>query len=157
MSSLGDNVMSASRFRHIALIALGVAMFGCTGTRPSNLGITAGRLRPCPTSPNCVSSEAGTADAWLTTPLRSAGTADMSRLAGLLRTWPRAMVVTATDSYIHAEFTSRLMRYVDDVEFRYDSAAHAIQVRSASRLGRSDLGVNRKRVDAIREKWESEK
>jgi uncharacterized protein (DUF1499 family) len=79
----------------------------------------------------------------------------MGRLILLLREWPRATVVTATDSYIHAEFTSRLMRFVDDVEFRYDTAARVIQVRSASRIGRSDLGANRKRIDAIREKWES--
>jgi uncharacterized protein (DUF1499 family) len=130
-------------------------MFGCSGARPANLGIAEGRLRPCPTSPNCVSSETGTAEAWRIAPLRAMGAADMNRLAVLLQSWPRAAVVTATDSYIHAEFTSRIMRFVDDVEFRYDAAAQAIQVRSASRLGRKDFGVNRERVEALRTKWET--
>jgi uncharacterized protein (DUF1499 family) len=62
-------------------------------------------------------------------------------------------VVARTESYLHAEFTSLFFRFVDDVEFLVDDAAKVIHVRSASRLGRSDLGVNRKRVERIRARW----
>ena len=61
-----------------------------------------------------------------------------------------ANIVESSDGYLYAEFTSRLMRYVDDVEFLEDSTAGVIHVRSASRLGYSDLGANRKRIENIR-------
>ena len=67
-----------------------------------------------------------------------------------MRSLPRTQIITETDSYLYAEFTSKLMGFVDDVEFSLDPAAKVIQVRSASRLGESDLGVNRDRVQAIR-------
>jgi uncharacterized protein (DUF1499 family) len=65
--------MSASRFRHIALLTIGGVMLGCTGARPANLGVSEGKLRPCPSSPNCVSSEPGTGTDWITVPLRAPG------------------------------------------------------------------------------------
>ena len=129
-------------------------MFGCSGTRPADLGINAGRLRPCPGTPNCVSSEAGTPqDKVVETFPAPGGASDMKRLEALLSAWPRTEVITAKADYLHAESTSRIMRFVDDVEFRYDSAAGVIHVRSASRLGKSDLGVNRKRVMGMRDRW----
>jgi uncharacterized protein (DUF1499 family) len=63
---------------------------------------------------------------------------------------PRAKVVTAEPNYLYVEFTSKLMGYVDDTEFYLDEKAGVIQVRSASRLGRSDFGVNRERIESIR-------
>lgn len=129
-------------------------MAGCTGTRPRDLGVAAGVLRPCPGTPNCVSSEAGTPPAWLVAPLPApAGATDLSRLAELLAAWPRTTVVLQRADYLHVESTSRLLRFVDDVEFRYDTAAKVIQVRSASRLGRKDFGVNRDRIERIRSEW----
>lgn len=129
-------------------------MIGCSGTRPKDLGLQNGRLRPCPSSPNCVSSEAGTAADKLVAPFPAPGGAsEMVRLATVVAGWPRTTVVTTTDDYLHAESTSRIMRFVDDVEFRYDAAAKVIHVRSASRLGESDLGVNRKRVEGLRAAW----
>lgn len=126
-------------------------MSACSGARPRDLALRAGVLRPCPETPNCVSSEANTPPDKQVAPFPApGGRADMARLATLLADWPRTKVVTDTGTYIHAEATSRIMRFVDDVEFRYDSAAGVIQVRSASRLGRSDMGVNRKRVDGLR-------
>ncbi|MEO1134470.1 MAG: DUF1499 domain-containing protein, partial [Cyanobacteria bacterium J06639_1] len=62
-------------------------------------------------------------------------------------------VVERGDRYLYAEFTSKLMGFVDDVEFYADEAASVIHVRSASRLGKSDLGVNRKRIEAIRAQY----
>jgi len=129
-------------------------MFGCSGTRPPDLGLQGGRLRPCPTSPNCVSSEAGTAADKLVAPFPAPrGAADMVRLAAVVGAWPRTTVVTDDGTYLHAESTSRLMRFVDDVEFRFDATKSVIHVRSASRLGESDLGVNRKRVEGLRAQW----
>jgi len=129
-------------------------MIGCSGKRPQDLGVLAGRLRPCPESPNCVSSEAGTVAQKLVAPFPApGGAADLLKLAALVATWPRTAVITNTGTYMHAESTSLLLRFVDDVEFRFDSATNVIHVRSASRLGESDHGVNRKRVEGLRAKW----
>ena len=131
-------------------------MFGCSGTRPGDLGLKEGRLRPCPASPNCVSSEAGTPAEKQVAPLQApGGRSEMARLEAVVASWPRTAIITRSADYLHAESTSRLMRFVDDVEFRFDSTANVIHVRSASRLGESDLGVNRKRVEGIRAKWDA--
>ena len=71
-------------------------------------------------------------------------------LRGVVESLPRTRVVSVTDSYLHAEFRSRIFGFVDDVEFLVDAGAGAVHVRSASRTGYSDLGVNRKRVEEIR-------
>lgn len=129
-------------------------MFGCHGKRPADLGLAGGVLRPCPGSPNCVSSEAGTPADKLVAPFPApAGQADLARLKALVAAWPRTEVITTTPDYLHAESTSLLMRFVDDVEFRFDSVAKVIHVRSASRLGKSDMGVNRNRVEGLRAQW----
>ncbi len=131
-------------------------MLGCSGARPKDLALRAGRLRPCPDTPNCVSSEPGTpADKQVASFPAPGGKADMTRLRTILEAWPRTAVVSDSGTYLHAESTSLILRFVDDVEFRFDSAASVIHVRSASRLGRSDLGVNRKRVEGLRKKWEA--
>lgn len=114
-----------------------------------------GRLRACPPSPNCVSSQADDA-AHRVEPLAFQGdpSAAMDRLRRAIVSLPRAKIVTATPSYIHAEFTSRLFRFVDDVELLLDPERRVVDVRSASRVGYSDLGANRKRVEALREAFE---
>lgn len=113
-----------------------------------------GRLAPCPSSPNCVSSQAGD-EVHRVAPIPFTGTAGaaIDRLAGIVRSLPRASVITATETYLHAEFRSAVFRFVDDVEFLADEPAGVIQLRSASRVGSSDLGVNRKRVETIRARW----
>lgn len=129
-------------------------MFGCSSTRPRDLGLRAGVLRPCPDTQNCVSSEANAPADKRVAPFPAAGgAADMSRLADVLSAWPRTAIITNAPGYLHAESTSLILRFVDDVEFRYDAATGVIHVRSASRIGRSDMGVNRTRVDALRAKW----
>lgn len=126
-----------------------------TGTRQADPGAQNGRLRPCPDRPNCVSSQSADPRHAIR-PLSYEGTrADAAeRLLKLLRSMPRSRVVTVTPDYIHAEFTSRVFRFVDDVEFVFAGADKNIQLRSASRLGYSDFGVNRKRVETIREAFE---
>lgn len=156
MSSPGDTAVSA-RPAHLArLFLLGGALFGCSGTRPRDLGLTAGQLRPCPASPNCVSSETGTPEEKRVAPFSApAGLADFARLAQIVSAWPRTAVIMTGDGYLHAESSTKLMRFVDDVEFRFDSTARVIHVRSASRLGRRDFGVNRERIDGLRAKYDA--
>jgi uncharacterized protein (DUF1499 family) len=144
----------------IALVALLVAAGGVVtlallsllSKRPADLGPSGGRLAPCPGSPNCVSSQADDG-AHRVAPLTFAGepAEAWARLRAVLGGMPRTRVVTATETYLHAECASRVFRFVDDVEFLLDRDARVIHVRSGSRAGHSDLGVNRRRVEAIRQ------
>jgi uncharacterized protein (DUF1499 family) len=123
-----------------------------TSRRPDDLGAHDGKLTPCPSTPNCVCSQSDDAEHRIE-PLTFSGPADeaMRRLRAALATFPRVHIVTETGRYLHAEFTSLIFRFVDDVEFLIDEAAGVIHCRSASRVGRSDLGVNRRRIEAIRQ------
>jgi uncharacterized protein (DUF1499 family) len=113
--------------------------------RPDNLGVSNGRLAPCRRTPNCVSSQADPSDAeHYIAPLK--GTMEAVRKA--VESLPRATIVSQRQNYLYAEFRSKLLGFVDDVEFLYDG--NSIQVRSASRLGRRDFGVNRNRVERLR-------
>jgi uncharacterized protein (DUF1499 family) len=113
--------------------------------RPTNLGVSGGRFAPCRRTPNCVSSQADPADAQhYIAPL----TGSIEDVRKAVESLPRATIITASSTYLYAEFRSRLLGYVDDVEFFHDGTA--IQVRSASRLGRRDFGVNRGRIEKLR-------
>jgi uncharacterized protein (DUF1499 family) len=131
-----------------------VLMVGCSGTRPSNLGVNEGRLASCPTSPNCVSTQSTDAKHGID-PIRYTSSMEeaRARLEKIVRAMPRTKVVRLEEDYMHLECRSRLLRFVDDVEFWFDDANKVIHCRSASRKGYSDLGVNRKRVDQISEKF----
>lgn len=108
-----------------------------------------GRLAPCPDSPNCVCSQADDAGhAIAPLPLVGGPAASRARLLEILASEPRVRVVEQQEHYLRAEFTSRLLRFVDDVEFLIGE--RQIDVRSASRLGHSDLGVNRQRIEHLR-------
>ncbi len=129
-------------------------MSGCSGDRPqTDSGFKDSRLAPCPTSPNCVSSQASI-ETQRVEPLRYKGVAveAKSRLLAVLKDMERAQTESADTNYIHAEFRSALFGFVDDVEFYFDPPG-VIQVRSASRVGYSDFGVNRKRVEVIRTRF----
>ena len=119
------------------------------GKRPTNLGVREGRLAPCSKKPNCVSSQA--ADRQHSVPPLP-GSADagaaMQKVKAVVQAMPRATVIESRPDYLYVEFSTPMMGFVDDVEFYHDGKV--IHVRSASRLGYSDLGVNRKRVEAIR-------
>ena len=140
---------------HALLALAGSLLLGaCHGARPAALGVREGRLAPCPASPNCVSSQAPEAGQRVEPlPFSGPAAAAMQRLAAIVRSLPRATVVSATETYLHAEFRSAVFRFVDDVEFFADETAGVIHVRSASRVGSSDFGVNRRRVDAVRARW----
>jgi uncharacterized protein (DUF1499 family) len=125
-----------------------------SGRPPSNLGARNGRLAPCPASPNCVSSQADPAgDAGhYVAPIAFKGDpqAAWEALRRVVAESERAAIVGEADGYLHAEFASRLMGFVDDLECLLDAPARRIHVRSASRLGYRDFGVNRGRVEALR-------
>ena len=123
----------------------------CGGRMPTALADGSGRLAPCPTSPNCVSSDA-TDEGQSIPAYRIQGDPDAAwkALESHLAALPRVEVVTREDGYLQAVFTTRLMRYRDDVEFQLDPAAGVIRVRSASRIGHGDMGVNRERIESIR-------
>jgi uncharacterized protein (DUF1499 family) len=139
----------------LAIIIAGGIMMGCSGKTPATLGVKDGRLAPCPSSPNCVSTRSEDPRHAIA-PLSFSGTAAEARgrLLAVLDGTKRCRVVTANDTYIHAEFTSALFRFVDDVEFQIDPDTRLIHFRSASRLGHSDLGVNRRRMEALRAAFE---
>lgn len=109
------------------------------------------RFQPCPRTPNCVSSYA-TDPVHAIEPLPYLES--MDAIVAIVESFPRTRIIERDGGYLHATFTSRLFRFVDDVEFLIDPEARVIQVRSASRLGAGDLGVNRERVESIRRAME---
>lgn len=127
------------------------------GTSPSNLGVSRdGRLAPCSARPNCVSSQA-TDKRHAIKPFAFSGRPEtaMAAIRGILNDMPRTTIIRQSKDYIQAECASRLLGFTDDLEFYCDAGRKVIHVRSASRLGYSDLGVNRKRVEAIRKAFTS--
>lgn len=120
---------------------------------PANLGVRDGRLAACPGSPNCVCSH-DTDPQHAITPLSYATEPDtaLQRMVDIVGALG-GKVVERRDGYLRAEFTSRLLRFVDDVEFYIPPTESIIHIRSASRIGYSDLGVNRQRVEQIRRRF----
>ncbi len=134
-------------------IAGGWMMSGCAGPS-NNAGLVDGILQPCPSSPNCVSSQAKDQSHRID-PLPYIGTRDasMDRMAHVLTNMPRTRIITRNDVYIHAVAVSKLFRFRDDVEVLADDSEKVLHIRSASRVGYSDLGVNRRRVEAIQKAY----
>ena len=125
-----------------------------SGKRPNDLGVRNGLLKAAPDSPNAVTSQAAS-DYHRIEPLRYKGPAEpaMAALKSIIESTPRTSIVEERADYLYVEFTSRLIGYVDDVEFYFPPDEQIIHVRSASRLGYSDLGANRKRIETIRAKF----
>ena len=131
------------------------------GRAPADLGVRDGRLKPPARTPNSVRRQAALypdhprhAEAQVE-PLRYVGdgAAAMARLKAVVEAMPGAQVQRSEPGYLYATYTTPLMRYVDDVEFALDPAAGVIHVRSASRIGHGDQGLNRRRVEEIRERF----
>jgi len=140
----------------LSIAMLSLLIIGCTGVRPVNLGIHDGKLAPCPSSPNCVSSQSSDRE-HAVDPLSFTGTVAEAHdgIRKIILSMKRSRIITDTGTYIHAEFASAIFGFVDDVEFWFDESTKLIHVRSAARLGHSDLGVNRKRVEYIRAQWKA--
>jgi len=128
----------------------------CAGRQPDNLGIHNQQLADCPSKPNCVSSQAQDETHFL--PFfgyQGEKEAAFKRLKKIVASSDGMTLITENDTYLHIECKSALFGFVDDLEF-YFSKKNVIHVRSASRLGYSDFGVNRKRVEKLRKLFAAE-
>jgi uncharacterized protein (DUF1499 family) len=146
----------------LVLVAVLAGQLGLlSGRTPDDLGVTDGKLKPPSPTENSVSSQASL---YPDHPMRAYaeiaplalngdGPATMARIAKLLQAMPGVKIVRNTgDGYLYAQCTTRLMKFVDDLELWFDPVHQVVQVRSASRVGRGDLGANRQRVEALRAK-----
>ena len=137
----------------ILIMIFSTSLFACAAAAPTDLGVKQMRLAPCPPSPNCVSSDAED-PARAVEPLRLTGPPagawqDVFHEVSQL---PNTKIVTRELDYLHAVCSSNLFDFEDDVEFHLREDEGIIAVRSASRIGYSDLGVNRRRVEHLRER-----
>lgn len=124
-----------------------------SGKRPSDLGVRDGKLKPAPSSPNCVNSQAqDPTHAIAPLAYRTTPEAALKAIAEIVRATPRTRIVSQTNDYLYAEYESALMGFVDDVEFWLPAGDRIVHVRSASRVGYGDLGVNRKRIEDVRQR-----
>ena len=149
----------------LIVVAIAAGQLGfLQGTAPADLGVRDGKLKPPSMTENSVTSQAALypdhpqlkyADI-APLPVKGEGPATIAQIRAIVEGMG-AKVVRSEPGYLYAQFTTKLMKYVDDVEFWFDPAANAIQVRSASRVGRGDLGVNRKRIEAVRAALEAGK
>ncbi|MCB1156935.1 MAG: DUF1499 domain-containing protein [Leptospiraceae bacterium] len=131
----------------------------CNRKSQKSLMITEGVFSPCPKSPNCISSQEKKEDKehYIEAIVYSSSREDaQKKMIVTLQKLPRVKLVKKTDNYLHAEFTTLLMRYVDDVEFYFPENNKLIHIRSASRVGYSDLGKNRSRMKEIKQLFEKE-
>ena len=124
-----------------------------SGKRPTGLGFHDGKFKPCSWKPNCVSSTSAAGDgkhhiAPFT--IKGDAAAAWKNLTAAVKGRERVTLIEEEAGYLHAEFKSRGLGYVDDVEFALDAKAGVIHVRSASRLGVRDFGVNRARIESLR-------
>jgi len=146
----------------LAALLLAAGQLGwLSGRTPADLGVRDGRLKPPSSHPNSVSSQAdlhkGTdarVDYARIAPLAGGGdlSATMTRLRAVIEAMPGARIVESRPDYLYVQFETRWLRFVDDADFLLDPAGHVIHVRSKSRLGSNDHGVNRKRIEALRRK-----
>ena len=138
----------------MALFLIVITAVACAGHAQESRSRTPADLAPCPDSPNCVSTKSeDTARAMPPLPYLKSDEESMDRLVSIVREMKRATIVSATPSYLHAEFRSALFRFVDDVEFVLDHSARVIHFRSASRTGYYDFGVNRRRMQEISDRY----
>lgn len=153
------NLLILVSFALIALIWVGVRVAFpdsptfLAGGHPS-IGVQAGKLAPCPNSPNCVNSQSQD-DLHYIEPIAYQGspTEAIATLKQIVESLPRTKIIAQEDNYLYAEFASRWMGFVDDVEFLANEDKGVIEVRSASRLGESDLGANRQRINSIKSQF----
>jgi uncharacterized protein (DUF1499 family) len=160
MKVLGFIAMFLLAIAVAAVLAGQLGLLKCQA--PTDLGVHDGRLKPPASTPNSVSSQADLypehpqrAYARITPlALQGSGEAAMQQLAELVKKTPRCVLVTQQPDYLYAQCSTALLHFTDDVEFWLDRTANVIQLRSASRLGHGDLGVNRARMETIRAQFQ---
>ena len=139
----------------IGLISTTVFLSACSGSRPTDIGVTNGKLLPCPESPNCVNSRANDSVHSIKAihfkkPITQ--TEAILAVKEALLSLPKIEIITETETYLYAEATTKVMRFVDDVEFLFpnEELIQEVHLRSASRLGYQDFDVNRLRIESVR-------
>lgn len=139
------------------LLYVSIVGISCMSS-PKNIGLINGNLHPCPNSPNCVSSKSKDKKHAID-PIKYQGEVKIAKdkLKSVLTSLPRTKIITEDDLYMHAQSTSLIFRFVDDSEYLFDDKNKLIHVRSASRIGHSDFGVNRSRIESIRKSFLPEK
>ena len=128
------------------------------GSAPTDLGVRQGKLKGLSATDNSVSSQADlypdhpqrTYSSIAPLALRGDGPSTIAKLKTIVQGMEGAKLVSSAPDYLYAQYTTPLMKYVDDVEFWFDPSSNAIQVRSASRIGKGDMGLNRKRIETVR-------
>jgi uncharacterized protein (DUF1499 family) len=134
------------------LVIMGIwasLLSACAGERPQTLGVHDGRLSSCPSSPNCVISQGDPGSHYIA-PLTLSGDPALAfrQLRALLAARADTTIVVEEPNYLRVEF--RTTFFVDDGEFLLSEEGRRIEIRSASRVGYSDLGKNRARLEEIR-------
>lgn len=134
----------------LAVLLIATVIWARSARRPSDLGVAGGRLAPCPSTPNCVETLAEDPDQRMD-PIPYEGDIEdaQEQLLAVIRSIRRATIVESEPGYIWAEFRTPVIGFIDDVEFLLDEDEKVIHFRSASRLGYSDLGVNRRRMEEL--------
>ncbi|KXO13490.1 hypothetical protein AKG98_3295 [Moritella sp. JT01] len=136
--------------RSILILTCSIFLASCSGTPPDNIGIVNSLLTPCPESPNCVSSDSLDESHYVPAfKLEVSAEVVWSEIKVYLQAQHNMEIMTETADYLYVESTSTLMRFVDDFELHLRLNDGIIAVRSASRLGKSDFGVNKQRVDDL--------
>lgn len=145
---------------YILVLSFSVLLMSCGSSQPSEVGASMTTLSPCPSSPNCViTTEDGGGKKMATLPFKATRAQTKQALEDVINATPRTSIETSTETYLHAVFTTKLMKFKDDVEFILDPELRVVHFRSASRVGHSDMGANKKRMTAFTKaysEWSSE-
>lgn len=151
---LPKKVLTWISFILLALVC-SMCFLSCMSEPPENLGLKDGKLSKCPSKPNCVCTFEDESDSrHYIAPMSytSSQSEAMKKIKSALNEISRSKVITETENYLHVECTSMVFRFVDDLEIFLDDSTKLIHFRSASRVGHSDLGVNKKRVETLKSK-----
>ncbi|MEE2897616.1 MAG: DUF1499 domain-containing protein [Gemmatimonadota bacterium] len=133
----------------VYLAICAVASAGCGAPMPETLGARDGELSPCPSTPNCVHTGLRHPEGTQPLYLHVEGGGSLEHVRGVVEAMPRLTIVSVSERYIHAVERSRLFRFIDDLELLLAEDRELV-VRSASRLGSGDLGVNARRLERLR-------
>lgn len=135
----------------LLIAAVSVSLTACSGTRPDNLGVTQGKLKTCPSSPNCVSSFDDKSDeTHYIAPVTAINEKAWQQFKQKVEASDFLKLVESRSDYLYLEETSDLMKFVDDLEIYWDRSSDTVHFRSASRIGYGDWGVNRERVEKLK-------
>jgi uncharacterized protein (DUF1499 family) len=137
-------------FSAYILVFVAVILSGCFWAEPQKIGLNDGKLKPCPDSPNCVSSRDDGDHRIEPLKINTTQSRNQDRIVAFFKNEYDASIIQRSDTYLRMTVSTTL-GFVDDLEFRYRPENDVVHVRSASRLGHSDLGVNRQRIENLRE------